>query len=170
MGFGPEFVISGLASLFEGVMWTKPDMCCFLLAGQTIVFASRIERCYVGVWYCGSDIVTDIIMGSCECTIHNETNHALHINTNYYYEDKQSTINPGEKFTWKVDTNATYQEFHIGREHEENAPFRRPVLFGDDMAEWEEISIVTPQDDVEDKWVGTKLREPTISGQVLSNP
>jgi hypothetical protein len=110
-------------------------------------------------------------MGYFECTIFNGTRHALHIGTTHKYAIKDSTINPGRKYTLEIDPNDTYQELVMCRGHDINGSVISCTLSLDDMAEWEEISIYTPlDDDNDDKWVGTKLRDPSMPEKVLSNP
>ena len=101
------------------------------------------------------------------CTVYNGTGHALHTRTNMFYGSDDISINPGKKFTFQVHPGNTYIEYGFCREHEINGPVIRCILSNDDMAEWEEISIYTSVDDVDDEWVGTKSRSRSPMNQVL---
>ena len=103
------------------------------------------------------------------CTIYNRTSHVLYISTSGR-ETTYSTINPEASFPFEVDLNATYREFALRRGPERGSQPVVPLFTSDDVADWEEIVVYTPDKDGDDEWVGTKSRQPMISGQVISNP
>ena len=112
-------------------------------------------------------------MGYFECTIYNGTRHALHISSGFSYTIQDYTINPGRECTLEVDPNDDDTFLDMGVRcygHDINGSFIYCNLSMEDMAEWEKILIYTPLDDDNDKWVGTKSRDPRMPEQVLSNP
>ena len=103
------------------------------------------------------------------CTIYNRTSHVLQISISGR-ETTYSTINPEASFPFEVDLNATYREFALRRRHERGFLPIVPLFTSDDVADWEEIVVHTPDEDGHDKWVGTKSRLLMIPWQVISNP
>jgi len=93
------------------------------------------------------------------CTIYNRTSHVVYISTTDC-ETTYGTINPQTSFPLEVDPNATYREIAICRRPEKGFATIRP-----DFEEWEEIVIFTPDNEGDDKWVGTKSRHSKIYGQ-----
>jgi hypothetical protein len=108
-------------------------------------------------------------MGRYTCTFYNRTSHVLYISTTGC-ETTYSTINPEMSFLFEADPNDTYIAIAIRRRPEKGFPTIRPIFTSDDNEEWEEIVIYMPDNEGDDTWVGTKSRQPKISGQVISNP